>query len=99
MGSPRARTLEDIKLKGVEDVCFSKDRGIAIADMVKSRWVFRKLRDFRAGIEGCISFLKRCFGLARCLWSGLKSIGAYVWASVVTASLLTLARHELQASG
>ena len=91
--------LADIKTKGVEDVCFSKGRGIAITEMVKSSWVFRKLRDFRAGIEGCISFLKRCFGLTRCLWRGLESFGAYVWASVVTANLLTLARHELQASG
>jgi len=91
--------LEDIKAKGVADVCFSKGRGIAITEMVKSSWVFRKLRDFRAGIEGCISFLKRCFGLTRCLWRGLESFGAYVWASVVTANLLTLARHELQASG
>ena len=66
--------------------------------MVKSRWVFRKLRDFRAGIEGCISFLKRCFGLRRCLWSGLESFGAYVWASVVTANLLTLARCEMPPS-
>ena len=91
--------LEDIKAKGVKDVCFSKGRGIAITEMVKSRWVFRKLRDFRAGIEGCISFLKRCFGLTRCLWRGLESFGAYVWASVVTANLLTLARHELKPAG
>ena len=90
--------LDDIKTKGVDDVCFSKGRGIAITEMVKSIWVFRKLRDFRAGIEGCISFLKRCFGLTRCLWRGLESFGAYVWASVVTANLLTLARHEMHAS-
>ena len=99
-GGFAARTnLEDIKAMGVKDVCFSKGRGMAVTEMVKSSWVFRKLRDFRAGIEGCISFLKRCFGLRRCLWSGLRSFGAYVWASVVTANLLTLARHELQASG
>lgn len=88
--------LETLKAMGVQDVCFSKGRGIAVSEMVKSSWVYRKLRDFRAGIEGCISFLKRCFGLSRCLWRGLESFGAYVWASVVSANLLVIARHQLQ---
>jgi IS5 family transposase len=39
--------------------------------MVKSRWVYRKLRNFRAGIEAGISCLKRAYGLARCTWRGL----------------------------
>jgi len=90
--------LETLKARGVQDVCFSKGRGLLVSEMVRSSWVYRKLRDFRAGIEGCISFLKRCFGLSRCLWRGLRAFGAYVWASVVTANLLTIARHELQGS-
>ena len=91
--------LEEIKDKGVTDVCFSKGRGLAVAEMAKSTWVYRKLRDFRAGIEAGISFLKRCFGLTRCTWRSLKSFGAYVWASVVAANLLTLARYRLAAPG
>ncbi len=91
--------LEELKERGVSDVCFSKGRGLAVADMVKSTWVYRKLRDFRAGIEAGISFLKRCFGLTRCTWRSLKSFGAYVWASVVAANLLTLARYRLAAPG
>ena len=47
----------------MEDVAFSKHRGLSITEMVKSTWVYRRLRDFRAGIEGVISFLKRVFGL------------------------------------
>jgi transposase, IS5 family len=35
------------------------------------------LRDFRAGIEGMISYLKRVFGLERCTWKGELSFGAY----------------------
>ncbi len=42
------------------NVAFHKKRGLAIEDMVKSRWVYRKLRNFRAGIEaGIFSCFKR----------------------------------------
>ena len=91
--------LAGIKELGVQDVCFSKGRGLQVMEMVKSAWVYAKLRDFRAGIEGSISFLKRCFGLARCTWRGLASFQAYVWGSIVTANLLVLARHVLAAPG
>ena len=66
--------------------------------MVRSEWVYRKLRNFRAGVEAGISFLKRCFGLGRCTWSGLASFHAYTWASVISANLLMLARHAMAAS-
>ena len=64
-------------------------------EMAGSRWVYRRLRDFRAGIEGIISFVKRCFGLKRCTWRGELSFKSYVWSSVVSANLLILARHLL----
>ena len=85
--------LADIKDLGVQDVAFSKRRGLEISDMTKSVWVYRRLRDFRAGIEGCISFLKRCFGLDRCTWRSFASFKAYVQASVLSLNLLVLARH------
>ena len=47
---------------GVRDVVFHKKRGLSIESMVKSRWVYRKLRNFRAGIEANISCLKRALG-------------------------------------
>ena len=58
--------VKDIKALGVGDVAFSKHVGLKVTDMVKSEWVMKKLRNFRAGIEGNISFIKRCFGLNRC---------------------------------
>lgn len=58
--------------------------------------VFKKLRRFRAGIEGCISSLERSFGMDRCRWRGLTSFKSYVRASVATCNLLILARHALQ---
>jgi IS5 family transposase len=89
--------LADIKDPGVQDVAFSKRCRLGISDMVKSSWVYRQLKNFRAGIEAGISFLKRAFGLARCLWSGFESFRAYVHASVVSSNLLVIARHVLAA--
>lgn len=83
------------KALGIGDLAFSKKRGLEISDMTRSTWVYRRLRDFRAGIEGLISFLKRAFGLGRCTWRGMESFEAYVMGSVLVANVLTLARHLL----
>jgi len=85
--------LQKAKEMGVQDVSFSKKRGLDVLDMVKSHWVYRRLRNFRAGIESWISFLKRCFGLERVNWRGNEGFARYVGASIVAANLLTLARH------
>jgi IS5 family transposase len=47
--------LAQAKALGVHDVAFHKKAGLRIGDMVKSNWVYRKLRNFRAGIESDIS--------------------------------------------
>jgi len=85
--------LQEIKQLGVQDVAFSKGRGLDVTAMVKSSWVYRQLRRFRAGVEGVISFLKRCFCLDRCTWSGMESFKAFTWGSIVAANLLILARR------
>ena len=36
---------------GVHDMAFHKKAGLRIKDMVKSNWVYRKLRNFRAGMN------------------------------------------------
>jgi IS5 family transposase len=79
--------------RGLDDVAFAKKRNLQVEDMASSTWVYRQLQNFRAGIEGMISFLKRVFGLGRCLWKGAESFASYVGASVVSANLLLLARH------
>ena len=83
--------LEQIKDLGVSDVAFSKGRGLTVLEMVKDSRVYRTLRNFRAGIEGIISCLKRAFGLSRCDWRTLPSFRAYVFSSVIAANLLTIA--------
>jgi len=87
--------LADIKELGVADVCFAKKRGLAIRDMVRSEWIYDKLRRFRAGIESGISLLKRVFGLARCVWKGAIGFHAYVRTAILAANLLLLARHRI----
>src|SRR6516225_4325006 len=84
--------LDKAKARGVSDMAFHKKCGLRIEDMVRSRWVYRKLRNFRAGIEAGISCLKRAYGLARCTWRGLEHFKAYVWSSVVAHNLALFAR-------
>ena len=91
-GFASKENLNSAKGKGIKDVCFAKKRGLEEEDMCRSTWVYKRLRRFRAGIESGISWLKRCFGFARCMWKSLPSFHSYVWASVVSANLLTLAR-------
>ena len=86
--------LESAKSKGIKDVCFAKKRGLDEEEMCRSTWVYKRLRRFRAGIESGISWLKRCFGLDRCTWKSLRSFHSYVWASIVSANLLTLAKND-----
>jgi IS5 family transposase len=87
--------LTEIKELGIKAVAFSKAPGLAIKEMVKHTWLYQRLRHFRAGIEGTISFLKRCFGWDRCAWRSYGSFRAYTWASVIAANLVMLARHAL----
>jgi transposase, IS5 family len=84
--------LKQAKARGVQDVAFHKKCGIAVADMVKSQWVYRRLRNFRAGIEAGISVFKRTYGGARCIWRGLDHFKAYIWSAVVAHNLILFAR-------
>jgi len=83
------------KQNQVKDAAFAKKRGLSVLDMAKSAWVYKALRNFRAGIEAGISVLKRAFGLDRCTWKGWEGFGRYVWSSVVSYNLLVLARTKL----
>ena len=87
--------LDAAKSKQIKNVCFAKKRGLKVEDMCRSQWVYNRLRRFRAGIESGISWIKRCFGFARCIWKGLRSFKSYVWASIVSANLLTIARKQM----
>jgi IS5 family transposase len=94
-GFASKQNLKTAKGMKIKDVCFSKKRGLQVEDMCRSQWVYNRLRHFRAGIESGISWIKRCFGFARCTWKGLRSFKSYVWASIVSVNLLVIARKQL----
>lgn len=91
-GYASGENLRQAKARQVADVVFHKKRGLKIEDMAKSPWVYRKLRNFRAGIEAGISCLKRAYGLGRATWKGLQHFKAYVWSSVVAHNLALFGR-------
>lgn len=93
-GFASKNNLKIAKGMEIKDACFAKKRGLHVEDMCRSQWVYKRLRRFRAGIEASISWVKRCFGFARCTWKGLCSFKSYVWASIVSANLLTIARKQ-----
>jgi len=94
-GFTSKQNLKTAKNMQIKDVCFAKKRGLQVEDMCRSQWVYNRLRRFRAGIESGISWIKRCFGFARCTWKGLRSFKSYVWASIVSVNLLVIARKQL----
>jgi len=97
-GYASSENLRQAKNMGVKDVAFHKKRGIKIEDMVKSKWVYKKLRNFRAGVEANISVLKRTYGMARCLWKGWDHFNSYIWSTVVSYNLTLFARLSLKST-
>jgi IS5 family transposase len=91
-GYASIENLREAKARDVGAMVFHKKRGLHVEDMAKSLWVYRKLRNFRAGIEAGISVLKRAYGLGRCTWKGLQHFRAYVWSSVVAHNLALFGR-------
>ena len=91
-GYASKENLAAAKALGVAHAVFSKKRGMKREDMTPSAWQHGMLKRFRAGAEACISYLKRCFGLGRCLWSGLPRFKAWVQSAVFAHNLLRLAR-------
>ena len=85
--------LTEAKALGVSHVAFHKPAGLSIEAMTGDRWLYNKLRNFRAGIEAIISYLKRCFGLSRCNWKGLDHFKAYVHSAVFTHNLVVLTQR------
>jgi transposase, IS5 family len=80
---------------GVKSASFAKKGSIDVLPGTRSPKVHKKLQRFRAGVEGIISFTKRCFGFDRCTWRGYRSFHAYAWASVLCTNLLLMARRTM----
>jgi len=79
---------------GVKRVVFHKPVGLSLHAMGVKLKTFTQLRNFRAGVEGNISELKRSFGATKANWKGLDGFKAYVWSSVLSYNLMRLARLD-----
>lgn len=79
---------------GAKRTVFNKPAGLGLHDMGVKQKTFDALRDFRAGVEGNISELKRAFGLSRATWKGHDGFLAYVWSSVVSYNLVRRIRFS-----
>ncbi|MCP5008294.1 MAG: transposase, partial [Planctomycetes bacterium] len=73
--------------KGIKKVLFTKKCSAKLVELVKTNRAYKRLKKFRAGIEGCISAAKRSYGLSRCTWKGWQSFQSYVWLSVTAFNL------------
>ncbi len=82
--------------KGIEKVLFTKKCSSKIVELVKTSRAYKKLKRFRAGIEGSISAIKRAYGLSRCTWKGWRSFQSYVWLSIIAFNLNILAEVLLK---
>lgn len=57
---------------------------------------FRKARRWHNGVEGRISFLKRCFGLQRCLYRGYEGFSRWVGWGIIAHNLTIISRIALK---
>jgi IS5 family transposase len=91
-GYASADNVRQARQRGIKRAVFNKPVGLSLHDMGVKKKTFAALRDFRAGIEGNISELKRAFGMNRATWKGLNGFGAYVWSAVLSYNLMRYAR-------
>jgi IS5 family transposase len=79
---------------GIQHVVFHKRAGISYQAMGVKKKTFERLRNFRAGVEGNISELKRAFGAGKATWKGHDGFKAFVWSSVISYNLVRMARMQ-----
>lgn len=84
--------IENAEAAGIKQRAFHKSLGIGFHQMGIKEKTLEKLKNFRAGIEGNISELKRRFGLSKVTWKGVDGFHAYVWSSVLCYNLVRQAR-------
>ncbi len=82
------------KASGVKRNVFSKPVGLTLTDMGVKRKTFDILREFRAGVEGNISELKRAYGAGKVMWKGEEGFNAFVWASALCYNLVRTVRFS-----
>jgi len=93
-GYASKNNVSDGRSLGLKHVVFHKRVGISYQDMGVKIKTFKKLRNFRAGVEGNISELKRAFGAGKAKWKGHDGFKAFVWSSVLCYNLIRMTRQQ-----
>jgi len=93
-GYASKKNVSDGRAMGIRQVVFHKRVGISYHSMGVKIKTFKKLRNFRAGIEGNISELKRAFGMSKAQWKGYDGFKAFVWSSVISYNLVRMVRLQ-----
>ncbi|MEE9319608.1 MAG: ISNCY family transposase [Granulosicoccus sp.] len=86
--------VEQAREKGVDRAVFNKRCGLGYHQMGVKKKTFDRLRNFRAGVEGNISELKRAFGISKATWKGYDGFAAYVWSSLLSYNLVRMIRFS-----
>ena len=81
--------------KGIVNIVFTKIVG-SLKSVAESTEIENKLKKWRAGIEGCISNLKRGLNLGRVTWKGLDMFNSKVFWSVIAYNIRVLTGHILK---
>ena len=79
---------------GVKRTVFNKPAGLNYTDMGVKKKTFKLWKNFRAGIEGNISELKRAFGASKALWKYKDGFDAFVWSSTLCYNLIRMVRFS-----
>lgn len=79
---------------GTKQNVFNKPVGLTLSDMGVKQKTFKVLRNFRAGVEGNISELKRAFGAGKATWKGQEGFNSFVWASTLCYNLMRTVRFS-----
>jgi IS5 family transposase len=79
---------------GIQHVVFHKRVGISYLAMGVKKKNFKLLRNFRAGVEGNFSQLKRTFGAGKATWKGHEGFKPYVWSSAISYNLTRMAQMQ-----
>jgi IS5 family transposase len=94
-GYASKENIEYSKKAGIINIVFNKIRG-SMQNIVSSKWIEKKLKRWRSGIEAVISNLKRGFEIRRCVWKGLAHYGQKLFWSVIGYNLRVMTGAILQ---
>ena len=86
--------VEQGREKGVNRTVFNKRCGLGYHQMGVKKKTFDKLKNFRAGVEGNISELKRALSMDKARWKGSDGFDAYVWSSTLSYNLVRMVRFS-----